>query len=105
MRFGQLMLGKRPEIRWNEFPARVRNVFVYVIGQWRLPRNGYLYSGILHMFIFGAFMVLSVDTVNFVTDGILQTLAAFGLIEHTATFHLPFSGAHELGISGVGGYV
>ncbi|MEE2757183.1 MAG: heterodisulfide reductase-related iron-sulfur binding cluster [Myxococcota bacterium] len=97
MRFGQLMLGKRPEMRWNEFPDRIKNVFIYVVAQKRLPRNGYLYSGILHMFIFGAFMVLSVDTVNFVTDGILQTLGAFGLIEHTSTFHLPFSGAHDLG--------
>ena len=63
MRFGQTMLGKRPEIRWNEIPDRIKNVFIYVIAQKRLPRNGYLYSGILHMFIFGAFMVLSIDSI------------------------------------------
>ena len=58
MRYHQLMMGKRPDVRWDQMPARVLNVFIYVIGQARLPKNGYLYSGILHIFIFGAFMMI-----------------------------------------------
>ena len=77
MRFGQLTMGKRPDVRWDELPTRVKNVFIYVLGQARLPKNGYLYSGILHIFIFGAFVVLSVDTVNFVTEGALKSLGVF----------------------------
>ncbi len=91
MRFKQVQLAKRDEIRWNEIPARIKNVFIYVVGQKRLPRNGYLYSGILHMFIFGAFMVLSVDTVQFVLDGLLRSLDVFRDKPITGTFHLPLT--------------
>ncbi len=97
MRFSQLMMGKRPEVRWDDIPTRIKNVFIYVVAQKRLPRNGYLYSGILHMFIFGAFMVLSVDTINFVTDGALQSLNKLGVIAFEQRFHLPFSGLYDLG--------
>ncbi|MCA9548234.1 MAG: hypothetical protein KC613_27715, partial [Myxococcales bacterium] len=40
MRFGQVTLGKRPDVRWDEIPQRIKNVFIYVVGQKRLPRNG-----------------------------------------------------------------
>ena len=91
MRYGQLMLGRRPDIRWDELGQRVKNVFIYVIAQKRLPRNGYLYSGILHMFIFGAFMVLSIDTINFVLDGSLRSIDNLAGRPPGQTFHLPFS--------------
>ena len=52
LRFSQVTQANRPEVRWNEIPARINNVLVYVIGQKRLPKNGYTYSGILHIFIF-----------------------------------------------------
>jgi Fe-S oxidoreductase len=96
MRYEQLIMGKRPDVRWDELPKRVRNVFIYVIGQARLPKNGYLYSGILHIFIFGAFMVLSVDTINFVVDGLFKSYAkvsATPLVElpFGVDFHLPFT--------------
>ncbi len=91
LRLNQVKLAKRPEIRWDEIPLRIKNVLVYVVGQKRLPRNGYLYSGVLHMFIFGAFMVLSVDTVNFVIDGLLRTLDVFTGQPTESTFHLPGS--------------
>ena len=96
MRYGQLIMGKRPDVRWDELPKRVKNVFIYVIGQARLPKNGYLYSGILHIFIFGAFMVLSVDTINFVVDGIFKAYAKVSAtplaeLPFGADFHLPFT--------------
>jgi Fe-S oxidoreductase len=91
MRFHQLKQAKRPENRWDQISKRIDNFIVYVLGQKRLPRNGYTYSGILHMFIFGAFMVLSIDTINFVTDGALKAfgLSLFGADQHL--FHLPGS--------------
>ena len=92
MRFGQLTMGKRPDVRWDELPTRVKNVFIYVLGQARLPKNGYLYSGILHIFIFGAFVVLSVDTVNFVTEGALKSLGVFSGGMAAGAFHLPGTG-------------
>ena len=57
-RFQQVTMAGRFESRWDDIAARVSNVITYVLLQKRLPRNGYLYSGILHMFIFGAFVVL-----------------------------------------------
>ncbi len=91
MRVAQLLQAKRPDIRWDDLPQRTRNFFVYVMAQKRLPKNGYWYSGILHIFIFGAFVVLSIDTVNFVTDGLLKVLTAFQGEPSAAPFHLPLS--------------
>ena len=93
------MLGRRPDIRWDEFMARVKNVFIYVVAQKRLPRNGYLYSGILHMFIFGAFMVLSIDTINFVTDGILRSFDSLAGRTPETVFHLPLSDGWYQGVA------
>lgn len=91
MRLRQVRMGKRPEVRWDEVPQRVKNVLVYVLGQKRLPRNGYLYSGILHIFIFGAFVVLSVDNTNFVIDGVLRVFGERGEAGNGSAFHLPGS--------------
>lgn len=100
MRYQQLTQGKRAEVRWNDVPKRVANVFKYVIGQWRLPRNGYLYSGILHMFIFGAFMVLSIDTMNFIIDGHLRAWdVAMGNPPPAHPFHLPLSDGYYQAIA------
>ena len=102
MRYGQLTMGKRPDVRWDEMGQRIKNVFVYVLGQARLPKNGYLYSGILHIFIFGAFMVLSVDTINFVTDGIFKSykvLTGSALFGIEGDFHLPFTTGVYQGIA------
>ncbi len=42
LRFNQVRMAKRPEIRWDEVPQRIKNVLVFVLGQNRLPKNGYL---------------------------------------------------------------
>ena len=92
LRLQQVTQGRRPEVRWDQVPQRIKNVFIYVLGQNRLPRNGYLYSGILHIFIFGAFVVLSVDTVNFIIDGLLRSVDVATGAPPGGPFHLPFSG-------------
>lgn len=99
MRIKQVTMAKRPEIRWNEIGQRLRNVMIYVVGQKRLPRNGYTYSGILHMFIFGAFMVLSVDTINFVLDGTLKMFNVMAGDPPGALFHLPGSNGWYQGLA------
>lgn len=91
MRFKQVVQAKRPDIRWDALPQRFKNFMVYVMGQKRLPRNGYTYSGILHIFIFGAFVVLSVDTINFVMDGTLRMFDVFFGKPPGGPFHLPGS--------------
>ena len=99
MRFKQVNMAVRDEVRWNNIPARISNVIIYVLLQKRLPRNGYLYSGTLHMFIFGAFVVLSVDTVNFVTDGLFKVLAVQSGATSEHLFHLPFSDTFYQGLA------
>lgn len=96
LRMGQVLQAKRPEVRWDQVGQRVKNFFIYVVGQRRLPRNGYWYAGTLHMFIFGAFMVLSVDTTNYILDGLLRVVNAFAGSTPEHPFHLPFTtGAYE----------
>ncbi len=99
MRFKQVKLATRDDVRWNDIPSRIGNVITYVLLQKRLPRNGYLYSGILHMFIFGAFVVLSVDTINFVSDGLFKVLALESAVETEHLFHLPFSDTYYQGLA------
>ena len=99
MRFKQVKLAGRDDVRWDNIPSRIGNVITYVLLQKRLPRNGYLYSGILHMFIFGAFVVLSVDTINFVTDGLFKVLAVQADETSNHLFHLPFSDTYYQGLA------
>lgn len=99
MRYSQVVQAKRPDQRWDNLIQRVKNVFIFVLGQKRLPRNGYLYSGVLHMFIFGAFMVLSVDTINFIIDGLLKILDVAQRSTPGPVFHLPFSNTYYQGLA------
>jgi Fe-S oxidoreductase len=99
MRFKQVTLAQKGDVRWDSIPQRVQNVITYVLFQKRLPRNGYLYSGIMHMFIFGAFVVLSVDTINFVTDGLFNVLSTTQGAQSDHLFHLPLSDTYYQGVA------
>jgi Fe-S oxidoreductase len=99
MRFKQVNLGAKADVRWDQVSDRIQNVITYVLFQKRLPRNGYLYSGILHMFIFGAFVVLSVDTINFVTDGLFKVMDWGTGSNPGEIFHLPLSGTYYQGLA------
>lgn len=91
LRYKQVTMAKRPDDRFYDIPARIKNFLVYVMGQKRLPSHGYRYSGILHIFIFGAFVVLSVDTINFIVDAHLKLLDVILRRPPGEAFHLPFS--------------
>ena len=100
LRYSQVIQGKRFDLRWDQLPERIKNVMIFVVGQKRLPRNGYTYSGVLHMMIFGAFMVLSIDTINFVTDGFINTAVNLGSRGTPGpAFHLPFTGGLYQGLA------
>ncbi|MBU0552528.1 (Fe-S)-binding protein [Myxococcota bacterium] len=94
MRFRQVTLGKRVEVRWDEIPTRIKNVLVFVLGQKRLPANGYWYSGLLHIMIFGTFVVLSIDTINFILEGTVGLLYDYKVTKPFALWgiHGPYQG-------------
>ena len=58
-----LFLGQ-PAARWDQLPARVRAVVVFVIGQLRLLRNDF-WPGLMHATIFWGFMILTLGTIEF----------------------------------------
>lgn len=91
LRFKQVTQAKRRDDRFSDAPGRIKNFLIYVMGQRRLPSHGYRYSGILHIFIFGAFVVLSVDTINFIVDAHLKALDLILRRPPGEPFHLPFS--------------
>lgn len=91
LRYKQVTQAKRRDDRFYDMPARIRNFLIYVMGQKRLPSHGYRYSGILHIFIFGAFVVLSVDTINFIVDAHLKLFDVLLRRPPGEPFHLPLS--------------
>ena len=91
MRVRQLLMAGRPEVRWDAVGQRLKNFVVYVMAQKKLPRHGYWYSGLLHIFIFGAFMVLSVDTVNYILDALIKVGGVATGGEAGPAFHLPLT--------------
>ncbi len=91
LRYRQVTQAKRRDDRFYDMPARIKNFLVYVMGQKRLPSHGYRYSGILHIFIFGAFVVLSVDTINFIVDAHLKLFDVILRRPPGVPFHLPLS--------------
>lgn len=99
LRFSQVTLGKRPEVRWDNLPLRLKNFGYYVLAQGRMMKNGYLYSGLLHIFIFGAFMVLAVDTINFTTDGLIKSVGLIFGAQPEGLFHLPGSTTYYQGLA------
>ncbi len=93
LRFKQITQAKRPDVRWDQLGKRLSNVFTFVLGQKRLPANGYTYSGVLHIMIFGAFVVLSVDTVAFILDAKWEMFQVMFGTPAGEPFQLP--GAYE----------
>jgi len=81
----RLMTVGQPAVRWDDVPARLRAVLVYVLGQVRLLQNDF-WPGLMHATIFWGFVILTVGTVEFFGQGV------------TEAFALPF-------LSGIPGYL
>ncbi|ACL05009.1 Putative uncharacterized Fe-S oxidoreductase (contains HdrB- and HdrD-like domains) [Desulfatibacillum aliphaticivorans] len=66
-----------PDFRFNQIPERVFRLVKFAIGQWRQPR--YMTAGLLHIFIFAGFMILSVNSTRLVIWGLAPDFQFPGL--------------------------
>ena len=80
----RIMLKGQPAARWDNVPARLQAVLVFVLGQLRLFRNDF-WPGLMHATIFWGFLVLTVGTVEFFGEGVTEAFRLPGL-SHTAPY-------------------
>jgi Fe-S oxidoreductase len=80
----QTMLTGKPAARWDNVPARLLNVVVYVLGQARLLRGDF-WPGLMHATIFWGFIILSLGSLEFFGKGVTE---AFSLpfLSNTAAY-------------------
>ncbi len=76
-RLAPMVLAK-PDPRLKRIGKRVKYLFKYAILQYRQPR--YRLAGIIHIFIFAGFVIISIHSITLVISGI------------KAGYHLPFMG-------------
>jgi len=69
----RLLLQGKPLPRWDQVPARIGRVVVYVFGQARLLANDF-WPGLMHATIFWGFVVLTLGTVEFFGRGVSESL-------------------------------
>src|SRR5213594_3799718 len=62
LRIRYLFLAKGTERRWDHIPTRIKNFIVYGIFQRKVAREWY--AGVLHSFIFWAFVILGASVVE-----------------------------------------
>src|SRR5436189_3466134 len=62
LRLRYLFSGKTKERRWDRLPTRLKNFIVYGIFQRKVAREWY--AGVLHSFIFWAFVILGASVVE-----------------------------------------
>src|SRR6266699_6125961 len=84
LRIRYLFLAKGQESRWDHVPPRVKNFIVYGIFQRKVAREWY--AGVLHSFIFWAFVILGASVVEITAQAYSQgwqvptpTIAGFSL--------------------------
>ncbi|MGH7300299.1 MAG: 4Fe-4S dicluster domain-containing protein, partial [Candidatus Rokuibacteriota bacterium] len=68
----RLLLKGKPLPRWDQIPARVGRVIVYVFGQARLLANDF-WPGLMHAVIFWGFVVLTLGTIEFFGKGVTES--------------------------------
>lgn len=68
----------RADWRFDHLVERVTSLVPYLLGNARVARKQYWYSGILHSFIYWGFIVLQVRTINFILKGFSNDIS----IEH-----------------------
>src|SRR3990172_1240610 len=70
----RLMLTGKPAARWDDVPARLRMVLVFVLGQFRLIRGDF-WPGLMHATIFWGFCTLTLGTLEFFGRGVTEAFA------------------------------
>jgi len=81
-RFGLVTVGK-PEDRFENFPARIRDTFVYAFAQKRVLQKAF---GLNHFILFWSFMVLLLANGEFVLKGLHRSITFMAL---PAAIHNP----------------
>ena len=84
--FKYMMLG-RYENRFDKLSERTAHFFKYVFGQVRVIRQP---IGVLHAFIFWGFMVLQIETVEYIIRGFWPSFHWAYVIGHSAQNGLMF---------------
>ena len=74
----RLMLQGKPAARWDNIPARLRAVLVFVVGQLRLLRGDF-WPGLMHATIFWGFIILTLGTLEFFGKGVTESFSLLGL--------------------------
>ncbi|MBI2153219.1 MAG: (Fe-S)-binding protein, partial [Candidatus Rokubacteria bacterium] len=67
----RLMRTGKPTARWDNIPARLRAVLVFVLGQLRLLRGDF-WPGLMHATIFWGFLILTLGTLEFFGKGFTE---------------------------------
>ena len=72
------LLKAAPDDRFNRFGDRIQSVLKIWLAQWRHPR--YLLAGVVHIFLFGGFLILGARSTQLVLIGFVDgfTLPGFG---------------------------
>jgi hypothetical protein len=66
-----------PDPRFDQIPERLARVVRLWLGQWRHPR--YMSAGVMHIFLFAGFLILSVQSTTMVIAGISEGYRLPGL--------------------------
>jgi len=88
--------------RLDRLPERVWGLVPWLLGNARVARPRYWYSGLLHTLIFWGFIVLQVRTLNFLLNGIDEDISLQSLLGDVYTWLRPVMDAfNALVIAGV----
>lgn len=71
------LLKAAPDHRFDRIPERIKNVIKLWLGQYRHPR--YLFAGVLHIFIFFGFIILSLRSITLIFLGFWDGFVLPGL--------------------------
>ena len=100
----RLLLKGQPMPRWDQVPARVGRVIVYVFAQARLLANDF-WPGLMHATIFWGFVILTLGTVEFFGKAVTESFF-LPLLSDTAPYlivggHLQRAGDRRGGLRDV----
>ncbi len=70
----RLMLTGKPAARWDDIPARLRAVLIFVLGQLRLLQGDF-WPGLMHATIFWGFIILTLGTIEFFGKGVMEAFS------------------------------
>ena len=70
------LLKAAPDDRFNRFADRIRSVLKIWLAQWRHPR--YMLAGVVHIFLFGGFLILGARSTQLVFIGFVDGFALPG---------------------------